>query len=104
MYEKQSTRERRQQTYELIETVLRPDLTLPQDFLCLNHRITFRGHTRGFGVNFHLRGLLIRRGAISRLHCREDRVFLRHKHGRAAKSVPCPQHHRLSDTKDLKYH
>ena len=24
MYEKQSTRERRQQTYELIETVLRP--------------------------------------------------------------------------------
>ena len=54
MYEKHSTRERRQQTYELIETVLRPEciVTLPQDFLCLNHRITFRGHTRGFGVNF----------------------------------------------------
>ena len=26
-----------------------------------------------------------------------------HKHGRAAKSVPCPQRNRLSDTKDLKY-
>ena len=52
----QVTRERRQQTYELIETVLRREcsLTLPQEFLRSNQRITFRGHTGGFEVRFHL--------------------------------------------------
>ena len=52
----QVTRERRQQTYELIETVLRREcsLTLPQEFLCSNQRITFHGHTGGFEVRFHL--------------------------------------------------
>ena len=67
----QITRERRQQTYELIETAQRPECisTLPQEFLYLNRRITFRGHTGGFGVNFHLKDLLLHGVAISNLLC-----------------------------------
>ena len=60
MYERANYTREEQRTYELIETVQRPEiiLTLPQGFLHSNRRITFHDHTGGFGVNFHLQHLL----------------------------------------------
>ena len=41
-------------------------------------------------------GLLGREVAVSHLRCRAEYVFLRHRHGRAANSVPYPQCRRFS--------
>ena len=55
----------------LTETVMRPEdiLMLPPEFVYLNLKITSRGHTGCFEVNFDLKGLLIHGVAISHLHC-----------------------------------